>query len=709
MRTQLHGLSAMRACAIVHVRKHGGVREASRYRSRMALVAAHTTLLLALVHVAAAIAPPSPSPPCPCDDPTLCAALPPGKAKVPLGSGREVLAFARSANYTGFDMSLVTTIAATEGPPPAEAVCFAHAHGARVVVLSDAEVDFGNSSARAALIRTLLNQTAGFGLDGVNLDIERFTATDPGGRDGLTAYVRELNSALKANSPPLQLSFDLSITPAGQTAGYNHKELAEHLDFIVPMAYDENWGRLTPEANSPIAAMATSLQQYANLGVLPSKLVVALPWYGTSWPCADPTKRAPCKTDLGKRTWSEVVSQPRVSEMVDRLGVHNTSAVTLDTQSMTQTFEWMDNRTAPGSKTNQRHIDMYDDETTIAAKVAALETASVALGGKLRGVAMWYAECIYGSASTPSMTVSEQAAMWAALVPPHNHDKAVSVEAGGQMVLELGGKAFRRWAATTPLDNNDWTGSTFMIGLMEYYKATVKAGVPDASALAHAKNWATAYGFQLKGPDRHPSHPPAKHIADHQLCGATYIELYKLDGNETHLADVRAVLGEEIAHSANTSNYWSWVDALFMAMSTFSRLGNITEDRNYRSVVTAKQWMNFNASALAPADAENRGVAEGHGKTFGFWNASDRLFYRDDSFIFSRVYWGRGNGWAIMALVAAIEHGGDVDPHRAAYLAIYRQLAAELLQVRTSYRVMPNAHRVGHGRRQLPLPSGLPC
>lgn len=129
-------------------------------------------------------------------------------------------------------------------------------------------------------------------------------------------------------------------------------------------------------------------------------------------------------------------------------------------------------------------------------------------------------------------------------------------------VLADGEKAYRHWAAATPLDNNDWTGSTFMIGLMEYYKATVVAGATDASALAHAKIWAEHYEYRLKGPE-HPhssaaqsSLPPGKHIADHQLCGATYIELYKIDGDEAHIADVKAVLGQEIAQSAATSNYW---------------------------------------------------------------------------------------------------------------------------------------------------------
>ena len=41
---------------------------------------------------------------------------------------------------------------------------------------------------------------------------------------------------MKAWNPHSQLSFDLSIFPDGQSTYYNHKELAEVLDFIVPMA-----------------------------------------------------------------------------------------------------------------------------------------------------------------------------------------------------------------------------------------------------------------------------------------------------------------------------------------------------------------------------------------------------------------------------------------------------------------------------------------
>eukprot|EP01051_Picozoa_sp_SAG22_P007326 SAG22_NODE_512_length_9579_cov_27.293143_2_plen_203_part_00 len=61
-------------------------------------------------------------------------------------------------------------------------------------------------------------------------------------------------------------------------------------------------------------------------------------------------------------------------------------------------------------------------------------------------------------------------------------------------------------------------------------------------------------------------------------------------------------------------------------------------------------------------------------------NETDRLFYRDDSFVHSRVYWARGNGWAFSALVAAIEHTPPGGPHRAEYIAIFKQHAAEILK-----------------------------
>ena len=131
---------------------------------------------------------------CPCTPSSLCSPLTPATAKRPLrGDGLpEVLTFARSDNFSQYDMSVATTIATTLAVPSAEAVCFAHSHGERIVMLSGEVVDFTNASARAGLVKKLLNQTRTFGLDGINLDIERYSlAPEP-----LTQYVAELGAAL---------------------------------------------------------------------------------------------------------------------------------------------------------------------------------------------------------------------------------------------------------------------------------------------------------------------------------------------------------------------------------------------------------------------------------------------------------------------------------------------------------------------------------
>ena len=64
------------------------------------------------------------------------------------------------------------------------------------------QVDFTNTTARAGLVTALVNQTKRLGLDGVNLDIERY---NPNGtrlaRDALTLFARELGSSLRNTIP----------------------------------------------------------------------------------------------------------------------------------------------------------------------------------------------------------------------------------------------------------------------------------------------------------------------------------------------------------------------------------------------------------------------------------------------------------------------------------------------------------------------------
>ena len=55
-------------------------------------------------------------------------------------------------------------------------------------------------------------------------------------------------------------------------------------------------------------------------------------------------------------------------------------------------------------------------------------------------------------------------------------------------ILADGKRAFGHWAQEDPLAKCRWTGGTFLIGVMEYYKASVLADAADHAALEYARN-----------------------------------------------------------------------------------------------------------------------------------------------------------------------------------------------------------------------------
>eukprot|EP01052_Picozoa_sp_SAG31_P024500 SAG31_NODE_2089_length_6472_cov_4.907893_4_plen_590_part_00 len=362
--------------------------------------------------------------------------------------------------------------------------------------------------------------------------------------------------------------------------------------------------------------------------------------------------------------------------------------------------------------------------------------------------------------------------MMAALkIDDHSSPGKVSAAA----VLADGKRAARHWASLVPIENCAWTGGTFLIGLIEYYKATLALQAVcavDEEALAYTKRWAEHWGWKIcvgwqqesgcmplakdtayvvgkmwsvssvndvadccaladsqqrsgcwaytyyssnKTCTLHtndnvtqrvpgaqagwvrqgygfppPPSPPFTgkpkpegslnnpHNANEQLCGAVYAELHMLDGtnNQTQLADTKRVLGEEIADTTGASTeLWSWVDALHMGMSTYARIGNVTGDHHYYE----QQWKMFNFTALSGCPGNRSCSRQSKSSCSGYclWNESDSLFYRDDNYAQSTVYWARGDGWAFAALVSAIEYGYH-DPHRHEYERIFAKLAGRL-------------------------------
>lgn len=77
--------------------------------------------------------------------------------------------------------------------------------------------------------------------------------------------------------------------------------------------------------------------------------------------------------------------------------------------------------------------------------------------------------------------------------------------------------------------------------------------------------------------------------------------------NKSMLADTAAVLGVEMA-DPSTTNYWSWVDALHMAMCTFSRMASATGDTRCSAAAAA-----FGVAAVAISPAAAGAFASGLG------------------------------------------------------------------------------------------------
>ena len=239
-----------------------------------------------------------------------------------------------------------------------------------------------------------------------------------------------------------------------------------------------------------------------------------------------------------------------------------------------------------------------------------------------------------------------------------------------------------------------WTRSTYLVGLAKYYAATTSAHSPDPRARAFLSDWGEEFSYQLCRADPAPwtgpcapsanaSLGPALGCGDNQLCGAVYIELYKqgLDRPVPRSANtLRATVAQfdaEIALGKQTDGSWHIIDVTYMAMAPLSRLGALTGLQKYFD----KQWANWRSSMLEPPSPSSGGAC-------GLWNATDRLFHRDESKLGTRIYWGRGNGWAMLGLVDALRwgdaasvKGGSADPHRGSYLAVYKEFAARLLEL----------------------------
>lgn len=202
--------------------------------------------------------------------------------------------------------------------------------------------------------------------------------------------------------------------------------------------------------------------------------------------------------------------------------------------------------------------------------------------------------------------------------------------------------------------NNKWARAAYFTGCMDFYKI-----YPDQRYWNYMIYWADLNKWGLY--DR----PGNTRHADDQCAGQVYYDLYNLDSIkiESRLTAIKNNVSAMV-NSIEKDDWW-WVDALYMAMPIFTRLGKHLNNTAYYQ----KMYDLYDDTKSART----------------LYNVTEYLWYRDGNYIppattpgGEDIYWARGNGWVIAAHVRTLQMLPQSDPHHAEYLLTFKNMAIAL-------------------------------
>ena len=199
-----------------------------------------------------------------------------------------------------------------------------------------------------------------------------------------------------------------------------------------------------------------------------------------------------------------------------------------------------------------------------------------------------------------------------------------------------------------------WTRAVYYEGLM-----ALNAVDPQQRYIDYALTWANFHKWT-------PRNGVNTCDADDQCCGQTYVELLPYTGK-----DYKELLGNVIAnldHQMVTPNdkknataktkgtqpslygWWTWIDAIQMAMPLYMQISKLTGDTKYRDhAFKMYLW--------------SRNECGG-----GCLNTKEGLWWRDADYVApykepdgKNCYWSRGNGWVYAALVRSMNQLSSKD------------------------------------------------
>ena len=218
-----------------------------------------------------------------------------------------------------------------------------------------------------------------------------------------------------------------------------------------------------------------------------------------------------------------------------------------------------------------------------------------------------------------------------------------------------------------------WTRGVYYEGLMALYEIDANERYID-----YTDRWACFHQWT-------PRNGVQTNDADDQCCGQTYVDRYLQSGGKEKIIHVITNLNNQMSTpntkasvkqalretNANGELYgwWTWIDAIQMAMPLYMQVYKVTGDRRYAD--HAMKMYRWTRDTLAG----------------GLFNEREGLWWRDKDFVApyqtpdgKNCYWSRGNGWVYAALVRCMNQLSPKDQY-------YKELKKDFLLMSSALKV----------------------
>lgn len=138
-----------------------------------------------------------------------------------------------------------------------------------------------SDAAQKTFISGLVSKLAELNVSGVNLDFENVSKDD---RSAFTKFVTALASAVHAKGMKLSIDLPRGDVKWNHLTAYDHAALANVVDTMIIMAYDEHWtGSKEPGSVAGLAWTEEGVRQFLSYGIPRGKLMLGIPFYVRVW------------------------------------------------------------------------------------------------------------------------------------------------------------------------------------------------------------------------------------------------------------------------------------------------------------------------------------------------------------------------------------------------------------------------------------------